>query len=290
MTSTSELAVPRSVLRATRISVRLGGRPVLTDVDLDLHVGEWLGVIGPNGGGKSTLLRALSGRVPCAGKLALGDGRALRPTMVSLMPQSPVLPVGMTVVEYVLVGRTAHLGWLRQESRRDREIAVGVLRRLGLAQFADRRVRSLSGGEAQRVVVARALAQQAPILLLDEPTSALDVGHEIEVLELVDDLRRSDGLTIVAAMHDLTVAARFADRLALVQCGGIVALGTPRDVLDAELISRVYRTPLQVHEIHDDLVVMPAPRPLTSSTATLTTDPLTRRATAALTPGRTDDH
>jgi iron complex transport system ATP-binding protein len=283
MRSSTNQALTRSALRASGLSVRLGGSPVLTDIDLDLHVGEWLGVIGPNGGGKSTLLRALSGLVPCAGKLALGDGRALRPTMVSLMPQSPVLPVGMTVVEYVLVGRTAHLGWLRQESRHDREVAVGVLRRLGLSGFGDRTVRSLSGGEAQRVVVARALAQQAPILLLDEPTSALDMGHEIEVLELVDDLRRSDGLTIVAAMHDLTVAARFADRLALVQSGRLAALGTPHEVLDAHLISRVYRTPLHVHEIDDDLVVIPAPNPAGASCTALTTSPVARRVTAATT-------
>lgn len=279
----SRPAVGQSVLRASGLSVRLGARLILTRVDLDLRRGEWLGVIGPNGGGKSTLLRTLSGLVPHSGRLTLGDGQPLPRTMASLMPQSPVLPVGMTVVEYVLVGRTAHLGWLRQESRHDRDIAVGVLRRLGLARFAERAVRSLSGGEAQRVVVARAVAQQAPILLLDEPTSALDVGHEVEVLELVDDLRRTDGLTIVAAMHDLTVAARFADRLALIHHGRLAALGTPRDVLDAELISRVYRTPLHVHAIDDNLVVTPAPRRVRCATAALTTVPVACHATGATT-------
>lgn len=277
------LTVPRTALRAAGLSVRLGGRPILIDVDLDLHAGEWLGVIGPNGGGKSTLLRALAGLVPSAGERTLADGQAVRPTVVALMPQSPVLPVGMTVVEYVLVGRTAHLGWLGRESRHDREIAVGVLRRLGLAGFADRTVRSLSGGEAQRVVVARALAQQAPILLLDEPTSALDVGHELEVLELVDELRRTDGLTVVAAMHDLTVAARFADRLALVQDGRLAALGTPYAVLDAELVSRVYRTPMHVHQINGDIVVVPAPRHEGASTTAHPFKPLACRAAAAST-------
>lgn len=135
-----------------------------------------------------------------------------------------------------------------------------VLRRLELSAFADRFVSTLSGGEAQQVVVARALAQQCPVLLLDEPTSALDVGHQVSVLELVDDLRCTEGLSVLAAMHDLSAAGRFADRLILIDHGRIVAHGTPAAVLRSDLLSTVYSTPLTVQNIDGDLVVLPAPR------------------------------
>lgn len=251
---------PEHALRIRDLGVTYDGTEVLRALDLDLRTGEWLGLIGPNGSGKSTLLRALVGLVPSSGTVVLGEGRVPGPTDLSLMPQTPELPPGMTVVEYVLLGRTAHLGWLAAESRADRQVAVDVLRRLQLGSFADRRVRQLSGGEAQRVVIARALAQQSPIILLDEPTSALDVGHQVEVLELVDELRHEDGLTVVAAMHDLSTAARYADRLALLDRGALVSVGAPHEVLDPTLLSRVYGHPVDVHDVDGHLVVVPAPR------------------------------
>ena len=246
-------------LEVRGLDVRLGGTCVLHDVDLDVRAGEWLGVIGPNGAGKSTLLRALGGVLPHAGRVRARGGEPRR-TELALMPQSPLLPPGMSVVEYVLLGRTGHLGWLGRESGRDRQAVVDVLRRLDLTDFAARLVTDLSGGEAQRVVVARALAQAAPVLLLDEPTSALDVGHQVEVLELVDELRRDDGLTVLAAMHDLDAAARYADRLLLLDRGRTVALDEPAVVIEADTLSRVYGTPLEVHRLRGDLVVLPAPR------------------------------
>ncbi len=248
-------------LRCRRVSVAYGRTEVVTGVDLEVAAGEWLGLIGPNGAGKTTLLRSIAGLVEHDGRIERGDGRNPSATDVALVPQSPVLPPGMTVAEYVLLGRTAHLGWLARESLADRRIVASVLARLDLGRFADRAVLELSGGEAQRVVVARALAQQAPILLLDEPTSALDVGRQAEVLELVDGLRRSDGLTVVAAMHDLTTAARFADRLVLLDRGRLVADGPPDRVLEAERLSAVYGTPLTVRTIDGDRVVLAAPRP-----------------------------
>lgn len=250
-----------TAVRVCDLHVSYDAKAVLHDVSLELRTGEWLGLIGPNGSGKSTLLRSLVGLVPSTGTVELGDGRTPGPTDLSLMPQAPELPPGMTVVEYVLLGRTSHLGWLSQESRRDRQIATDVLRRLHLASFADRPVRQLSGGEAQRVVIARALAQQSPVLLLDEPTSALDLGHQVEVLELVDELRHEDGLSVVAAMHDLGLAARYADRLALLEHGALAVIGTPIDVLDPVLLSRVYGHPVHVHVVEDQLIVVPAPRP-----------------------------
>lgn len=247
-------------LRTRDVRVAFDGAEVVRGVDLELRGGEWLGLIGPNGSGKSTYLRSLMGLVRSSGTVELGDGRVPGPTDLSLMPQTPELPPGMSVVEYTLLGRTAHLGWLQSESVQDRQIAVSVLRRLGLASFADRQVRSLSGGEAQRVVIARALVQASPVLLLDEPTSALDVGHSVEVLELVDELRHEDSLTVVAAMHDLGMAARYADRLLLLEHGCAVALGPPGEVLDPALLSRVYGHPVDVHRLDGHLVVVPAPR------------------------------
>lgn len=251
---------PQPALRLHHVGVSYDGRQVLRDVTLDLPTGEWLGLIGPNGSGKSTLLRSMVGLVAHSGTVELPDGRRPRASDLSLMPQTPELPPGMTVIEYVLLGRTAHLGWLRSESRSDRQIATGVLRRLGMASFAERTVLRLSGGEAQRVVIARALAQQAPVLLLDEPTSSLDLGHQVEVLELVDELRREDGLTVVAAMHDLSVAARYAHHLALLDQGELVAHGTPGEVLEPGLLSTVYGHSLRVHTLDGHLVVLPAPR------------------------------
>lgn len=244
--------------RDVRVSFR--DTEVLCGIDLELGIGEWLGVIGPNGAGKSTLLRSIIGLTDYLGAVILGNRRVPNAVHVALVPQSPVLPMGMTVAEYVLLGRTAHLGWLARESRADREIVSSVLRRLDLTAFADRFVSTLSGGEAQQVVVARALAQQCPVLLLDEPTSALDVGHQVSVLELVDDLRRTEGLSVLAAMHDLSAAGRFADRLILIDHGRIVAQGAPAEVLNADLLSAVYGTPLTVQSIDGELVVLPAPR------------------------------
>lgn len=260
MSRTPRQVRPIHALRTDDVRVAFNGTEVVRGIDLELRAGEWLGLIGPNGSGKSTYLRSLLGLVPRTGTVELGDGRVPDPTDLSFMPQSPELPPGMTVVEYVLLGRTAHLGWLQAESVQDRQIVTSVLRRLGLASFADRPVRSLSGGEAQRVVIARALTQQAPVLLLDEPTSALDVGHQVEVLEMVDELRHQDGLTVVAAMHDLGMAARYADRLLLLEHGSPQALGIPEEVLDPALLTRVYGHPIRVVELDGHLVVAPAPR------------------------------
>ena len=260
-TQGSESAIrsaPALSCRDVRVSFR--DQEVVCGVNLELDTGQWLGIIGPNGAGKSTLLSSIVGLADYSGAIALGDGRAPGAADVALVPQAPIMPKGMTVAEYVLLGRTAHLGWLARESRADREIASSVLNRLELTAFADRFVSTLSGGEAQQVVVARALAQQCPVLLLDEPTSALDLGHQVSVLELVDDLRRTEGLSVLAAMHDLSAAARFADRLILIDHGRIVAEGRPAAVLRPDLLSAVYGTPLTVQPIDGELVVLPKPR------------------------------
>jgi len=157
----------------------------------------------------------------------------------------------------VLLGRTPHIGYFARETRRDRLAAERALARLALTPFATRPLGSLSGGELQRAVLARALAQESPILLLDEPTSALDLGRQQQALELVDSLRRDDGLTVVAAMHDLSLAGQYADRLLLLDRGTLVAEGTALEVLSVETITRFYGAEVRV--VHDggDVFVLP---------------------------------
>ncbi|MGN9845020.1 ABC transporter ATP-binding protein [Nonomuraea sp. H19] len=226
------------------LSVRLGGREVVSDVDLRVRRGEWLAIIGPNGAGKSTLLKAVMGLVAHAGEVTV-DSRAAaglkpreRARLLAYAPQAPALPPEMTVFDYALLGRTPYIPYLGRESGHDREVTASVLERLDLTALATRHVGELSGGERQRVVLARALAQQAPVLLLDEPTTALDLGHQQQVLELVDRLRRADGLTVVTTLHDLTVAGLYADALLLLAGGRAVASGEPSQVLTEELVGR----------------------------------------------------
>ncbi|WP_061294742.1 ABC transporter ATP-binding protein [Herbidospora cretacea] len=228
----------------TGVGVDLGGRPVLRGVSAVAREGRWLAVIGPNGAGKSTLLKAVMGLVPFDGVITVGGRpvRGLAPRdrarMLAYAPQSPLLPPDMTVHEYALLGRTPYIPYWGRESARDTEVARAVLDRLDLTGLAARPLERLSGGERQRVVLARALTQQAPVLLLDEPTTALDLGHQQQVLELVDRLRRDDGLTVVSTLHDLTLAAQYADDLLLMSGGEAVAAGAPGEVLTEDLVTR----------------------------------------------------
>ncbi|MFI0406770.1 ABC transporter ATP-binding protein [Actinomadura sp. 3N508] len=219
------------------LDVALGGRPVLKGVSLDVPSGSWTAVIGPNGAGKSTLLRAVLGLVPSEGGITLAgsDVAALKPRqrarLIAYAPQSPNIPAGMTVFDYTLLGRSPYISHLGRESARDRAITADVLDRLDLTGFASRPLDELSGGERQRAVLARALAQQTSVLLLDEPTTALDIGHQQQVMELVDQLRLSDELTVVTTIHDLTLAGQYADDLVLLSDGRVAAAGSPAQVL-----------------------------------------------------------
>ena len=157
-----------------------------------------------------------------------------------MVHQNPVIPDGMTVLDYVLLGRTPYIPTWGKETPKDLEVAYRVLAELDLESMFDRVLHSLSGGELQRVVLGRALAQEGPVLLLDEPTTALDVGHQQQVLELVDHLRATRAITVLAAMHDLTLAAQYADRLVLLVAGRTVATGPAREVLTADLLREHY--------------------------------------------------
>jgi iron complex transport system ATP-binding protein len=247
------------------VRVSRGRREVVHGVSLHVARGSWVSVVGPNGAGKSSLLLAIAALLPAAGEV-LVDGRQVRDLRVrararlfALVPQQPVIPDSLTVAEYVLLGRTPHLSLFGAEAGRDHELADAILAKVDLAWAADRLVARLSGGEFHRAVVGRALAQEARILLLDEPTSGLDLGHQLQVLELVDDLRRSDGITVVSAMHDLTLAARYAERVALMVEGELVADGTPADVFRADLLERHYGVPVHVlRGPGGELIVVPA--------------------------------
>jgi iron complex transport system ATP-binding protein len=245
-----------SAVAFEQVTVEAGGRRIVDGVSFAVEPGAWVSLLGPNGAGKTTLLRVLaglrrfSGSVRLAGRELAELGRREAARQIALVPQTPIVPTAMSVGDYVLLGRTPHMGVLAREGLGDRAAASEALIRLELAQLADRQLGSLSGGELQRAVIARALAQSAPVLLLDEPTTALDVGHQQQVLELVDELRRADGLTVVAAMHDLTLAAQYGDRIVLVDSGRVVAEGGAREVLTEERIASLYGATVRV--VHGD--------------------------------------
>jgi iron complex transport system ATP-binding protein len=251
-----------SLLDARSVTVRYGDRAALDDVSLQVQQGEWVCLIGPNGAGKSSLLRAITGLVAHSGELALGGATTAgmhareRAKRVAFVPQSPELPPDMTGAEYVMLGRTPYISYLGVESLHDREVVASVLSRLELEELARRRLGALSGGERQRLVIARALAQDAPLLVLDEPTSALDIGHQAQALELVDRLRHESGLGVVAAMHDLTLAGMYADRIVLLDGGRAVASGPPADVLHADVLARLYGVAVDVRTFPDGTITV----------------------------------
>jgi iron complex transport system ATP-binding protein len=240
------------MLRVEDIRVSLEGTEVVKGVGLDVDEGEWLGLIGPNGAGKTTVLRAVAGLVPYSGSIRIAGNEAssLRrrelARRVAVVPQIPVIPPDTSVLEYVVLGRTPHLGYSGSPGVRDVTAARSALARLDAAHLGDRRLGSLSGGERQRAVLARAVAQDARLLLLDEPTSALDVGAQQQVLELVASLRLDRGLTVLSAMHDLTHAGQYADRLVLMDGGREVAEGVPKEVLTEQLVARHYGAEVRV--------------------------------------------
>lgn len=226
----------------TGVSVDLGGNHVVRNLSLDVEAGAWMSLIGPNGAGKTTLVRSLSGAIHHTGTISISgqDVHSLsvrdRARSIAVVPQHPVIPPGVRVFDYVVLGRAAHQGLRCSPSLLDRRRTVAVLQRLELEPFADRRVDTLSGGERQRVVLARAIVQDTPLLVLDEPTAALDVGHQLDVLELVADLRTERELTVVTTVHDLSVAGQFADVVAVMADGTLVADGAPAEVLTPDLI------------------------------------------------------
>jgi iron complex transport system ATP-binding protein len=240
-----------------------GRTRVLDAVRLTVEPGGWLAVIGPNGSGKSTLLRSVLGFHPHEGQVRIdgvpttGMHRRDRARSLAYAPQTPVLPEGVTTRDYVTLGRTPHRPLLAAPRGVDKRVVADVMERLELDGLAERPLTTLSGGEQQRAVLARALAQQPRVLLLDEPTAALDLGHAQQVLDLVDRLRRQDDLTVISTLHDLTLAGQYADRLALLSEGRVVAEGAPADVLTAAALSTHYGARAQVISGPDGPAVLP---------------------------------
>ena len=235
------------MLVANNLRFGYGVRAVLEGLDMEVRSGEMLGVVGPNGSGKTTLLRLISGVLrPGGGRITIGgrDVAALGPKerarLVSVVPQNPTLPESFTVLELVLMARNSHLRLLQWEGRADVEVAMRALEATETAGLAERTLGTVSGGERQRAVVAMALAQEAPVLLLDEPTSNLDLAHQTGIMDMVAQVMLERGAAVIVAMHDLTLAAQYCNRLLMLAEGRSHAEGEPSEVLTAENISAVY--------------------------------------------------
>ncbi len=254
------------MLEIRDLTVAYGELVALRQVSLSLGAGELLGVVGPNGSGKSTLIRAITRLVrPLGGDIHL-DGKEVGrlsqrelARWAAVVPQNPYLPDAFTVLEVALMGRTPHLGLLQSEGRADLAVVRRALEQTDTWHLASRRMGELSGGERQRVVVARALAQETPLLLLDEPTAHLDMGHQAVVFDLVRQLCRREGKGVLAAIHDLSLAGQYCDRLVMLNEGRVVGEGEPQEVLSPRLLASVYGTRVSVfpHPLTGRPVVTP---------------------------------
>jgi iron complex transport system ATP-binding protein len=251
-----------STLRFENVAVNYGAGPVVSDVSLGATAGEWLAIVGPNGAGKSSLLRTAVAAVEFTGSVMI-DGRSTttlsdreRARMVAYVSQRPRYPQGMAVFDYVLLGRTPYLGTLASESTQDITLVWDALSALRLEEFASRDVSTLSGGETQRVSLARVIAQRAAILVLDEATASLDVSAQHEVLEVIDALRASHDITVVSAIHDLTAAAQFCNSVAIMDRGLLVNHGAPVDVLTESVLQEVFDPSIRVLEVNGDPVIV----------------------------------
>jgi iron complex transport system ATP-binding protein len=244
-----ETSVPggRVRLAAEQVTLAYDDHVVVRDLDLQLTEGSFTAIVGPNGCGKSTLLRALGRLMRPTGGQVLLDGRAIARTptrevakVLGLLPQSPIAPDGLSVADLVARGRHPHQSWLRQWSRDDEAVVAEALSWTDMAELADRPVDELSGGQRQRAWISMALAQGTDLLLLDEPTTYLDLSHQIDVLELVGRLHAERGRTVVVVLHDLNLAARYAQRLVAMKDGVLVSSGRPEEVLTEQLLADVF--------------------------------------------------
>ncbi|HOU37243.1 MAG TPA: ABC transporter ATP-binding protein [Candidatus Omnitrophota bacterium] len=243
------------ILRIENLSGGYGLHDIVTDISLTVREGDFLGLIGPNGSGKTTLLRLatriLHGR---KGRILFRENDIYRMPLkefcqqVAFVSQDIGTNFSFTVMEIVLMGRIPHLKRLQAETRRDRDIARDALSETDSLHLKDKLIDELSAGERQRVIIARAIAQQPRLLFLDEPTSYLDIGHQIQTLDLLKKLNRTQGLTIVMVQHDLNLASSYCDRIALLDTGKIFKYGAPEDVLTYRNIESVYKTVVLVNE------------------------------------------
>jgi iron complex transport system ATP-binding protein len=254
------------MLKIETLTVAYGDKIVLRDISFDVQAGEILSLIGPNGAGKSTLIRAATGVVPVRSGRVSANGQDLaglppaqRARILAVVPQARQLGGAFTVEQAVMMGRTPYLNWLGQEGETDKAAVRLALQQTCLDAFSDRQIAKLSGGEQQRVLLARALAQSTPVLLLDEPTNHLDLQHQTNLLSLVKSLAKQKQLAVLMALHDLNLVSFFADRVALLVDGELRHIGTPQEVIRAEHISAAYRTPVEViaHPVTGAPIIFP---------------------------------
>jgi iron complex transport system ATP-binding protein len=244
------------MLKVDHIEVGYNQKTVLHDVSLELQPGEVLALIGPNGSGKSTLIRAVSGVLPLRSGSIRVDGKDIgeihdqeRARLIAVVPQARNLPSAFTAREVVSLGRTPYLNWLGQISGKEKELVNEVMRQTDTLELADRLVNELSGGEQQRLLLARALVQQTPLLLMDEPTTHLDLQFQYGLMQRIFKLAHPEKTSqparaVLVALHDLNLAFEYADKVALLVKGRITHYGTPDEVLQPEILSQVYNVPL----------------------------------------------
>jgi iron complex transport system ATP-binding protein len=254
-----------AAFRLIDLKVGYPDRLVLSDISLSIPSGVVFAIVGPNGVGKSTLIKASSGILPIIkGQIRINDQNlktfspSKRARRIGVVPQATHIPPYFTAQQVVLMGRTPYLGWLSREQPNDIELAETAMRRTSTLELADRRIGELSGGEAQRVLIARSLAQSPSVLLLDEPTAHLDLRHQDETLNLIQRLARESSLSVLIALHDLNLVARYADQVALLSNGTIKNQGVPRDVLTPGDLAEAYGIEIHImdHPIHGTPLVL----------------------------------
>jgi len=241
-------------LEMQNVTLAYGHKVVVRDLTFQMMPGEMLGIVGPNGCGKSTIIKALSrvippysGRILLNGKDISRISRKDLSCVLGVVPQMPLLPSVFTAFEIVLMGRNPHLGLFQYEGPKDMAITWQAMERTSTQHLAHRRINELSGGEIQGIVIARVLTQETEVILLDEPTANLDIGRQIEILDLIKSLCRENNMTVVAALHDLNLASQYCDQLILINNGRIYAEGTPETVINTENIEEVYGSGSYVH-------------------------------------------
>ena len=243
---------PDLKLRVENLVVKYADHQVLSDIHFTIHPGEVAALIGPNGAGKTTLIKAISGIIPISNGHVYIDGSDIhdlhdqaRSRLLSVIPQARNLPAAFTVGEVVAMGRTAYIGWLGKLSREDEIIVESAMEKTNLLELKDRRLGELSGGEQQRVLVARAICQQAKVMLLDEPTTHLDIQYQVSLLKFLHSLAHEDKLVVIMAIHDLNMAERYADQVIALANGKIKAIGKPDQVLTEIILSELFHVPMR---------------------------------------------
>lgn len=244
------------MFRVNSVSIRYEQKNVVSDFSFHVNQEEIVSIIGPNGSGKSTLLKAIARNIPYHEGTIEFDGTNLKSMnskqiarKMCMLSQKNQAPNDMTVMDLVSYGRYPHKKWFEKLNKEDMEIVHWALEKTHLSIYKDRTVASLSGGESQRAWIAMALAQRPKVLLLDEPTTYLDISHQYEVLELVRELNRDMGMTIVMVLHDLNQASYYSDKIVVVQAGKKVKSGTPNEVMTLDMIRQVYRMDAEIQQI-----------------------------------------